>query len=300
MLWSFILSSGQQNDPPATPDAEKPSEILKNAIPVYANHPFPPDYTASLSRIPQGLSNLAVSSLLSMQCVRIIERIPSSPQTSSRDSHGSAVRSSAGMHSILTDLLKLTALSTTKMEHVLCHGLVAYCLPLQYGNPLPIGCTRTLQTSVDAYMKLNFRENEEKLDGKCLLWIAIVIASSLDICADEDLRNAPVLERILNRFPQARNWDNVEKILRTFLWHEDLAPQWWTTWQSVMRRRSSPPMDTGTSPQPFTPVSDASPRSAQSSMRIQSSPVPVQTPNRATRERTPQHRSMKVSNLIND
>jgi hypothetical protein len=127
------------------------------------------------------------------------------------------------------------------MEHVLCHSLIAYCLPLQYRTSLPFGCLQTLQAAVEAYMKLNISEQNEKLDGKCLLWIAIVLASSLDVCAGaDDLRQAPVLERVLNRYSQSRTWENVEKTLKTFLWHDELAPQWYATWQSVMRRRRSP------------------------------------------------------------
>ncbi|KPI35187.1 uncharacterized protein AB675_10175 [Cyphellophora attinorum] len=184
MLWSFILSNSQQNNSPTTNGADKPSEAMRNAIPVYANHPFPPDYTASLARIPQGFSDLAVSSLLSMQCVRVIERIPFTP-SSAEATANSPRPDGADLHTIHTDLLKLTTLKTTKMEHVLCFGLVAYCLPLQCGRPLPAGCTSLLQSCVDAYMRFNLRENEEKLDGKCLLWIAVVLASALDNCADE-------------------------------------------------------------------------------------------------------------------
>lgn len=213
------------------------------------------------------------------------------------------------MHTILTDLLKLTTLSTTKIEHVLCYGLVAYCLPLQYGIPLPIGCTRTLQTCVEAYMKLNFSENEEKLDGKCLLWVAVVLSSCLDICADQDLRHAPVLERMLTRFPQARKWETVEKILRSFLWHEDLSTRWYATWQGVMSRRRSPPgVAPSQSPLAFTPstVPGSSPAPSSAAYTgggggiavrpVSRSPVPIKAP-----AQRPDVRSMKVSSLlIND
>lgn len=294
-LWTFILSSEPQASR-ASPVSATPSLPLRNEIPVYANHPFSPDYAASLSRIPTGFSNLAVSSLLSVQCVRIIERMPHKPPSPTDETSYHTTTTQADLHSILTDLLKLTTLSTTKMEHLLCHGLVAYCLPLQYGVPLPINTTRTLQTCVEAYMKLNFAENEERLDGKCLLWIAVVIAAGLDICADGSLRNAPVLDRILHKFPQARDWNKVEKILQTFLWHEDLAPQWYRTWQSVLARRKSPPTGQGLSPAAFSPAtmvgsSPAPPTSAGAGAeRSSASPKASQAAVRA--------RSMKVASLL--
>lgn len=262
-LWTFILTSDPQTGSPAITASSAPSLPLRNEIPVYANHPFSPEYAATLARIPSGFSNLAVSSLLSVQCVRIIERIPHKPATPPSEPSNPLTSTNGDLHGILTDLLKLTTLSTTKMEHLLCHGLVAYCLPLQYGSPLPISTTRTLQSCVEAYMKLNFAENEEKLDGKCLLWIAVVIAAGLDICADGHLRNAPVLDRILNKFPQARDWSKVEKILHTFLWHEDMASQWYRTWQGVLERRRSPPSGQGLTPVAFSPATLAA-----------SSPVP--------------------------
>jgi hypothetical protein len=299
MLWSFILSNNQQNSAPTTNGADKPSEEMRNAIPVYANHPFPPDYTASLARVPQGFSDLAVSSLLSMQCVRVIERIPFTP-SSSEAAAISPRPDGADLHTILTDLMKLTTLKTTKLEHVLCFGLVAYCLPLQYGRPLPAGCTPTLQACVDAYMRLNLRENEEKLDGKCLLWIAVVLAAALDNCADEDLRHAPVLERVLNRFPQAKVWTTVEKILRSFLWHDSLVSRWYNTWQNVMQRRASPPIDAGISPVTFSPTTlvNDSPRSHLSYLSKQQSPNPAVQMSKPPRDERP---GIKVSSLlIND
>jgi hypothetical protein len=247
-----------------------------------------------LARIPTGYSNLAVSSVLSVQCVRIIDRIPRKAPLS--EEKPVLQSRNEDLHNILTDLLKLTTLTTTKMENVLCYGLVAYCLPLQYGIPLPIATTRTLQTCVEAYMQLNFSENEEKLDGKCMLWVAMVISSCLDICADPDLRHAPVLDRILSKFPQAKNWKKVDAILQTFLWHEDLAPLWYSTWQGVMSRRRSPPGGSGVSPQAFSPAtvtaSSPAPGATDASRRL-STTVPTTGPKTGAR-------SMKVSSLLSN
>lgn len=297
-LWTFVLTSDPQTSSTPSTASAAPSLPLRNEIPVYANHPFSPDYAASISRIPTGFSNLAVSSLISVQCVRIIERMPHKPATATDQSSNHQTSTSADLHGILTDLLKLTTLSTTKMEHLLCHGLVAYCLPLQYGIPLPIGTTRTLQSCVEAYMKLNFAENEERLDGKCLLWIAVVIAACLDVCADGSLRNAPVLDRILHKFPQARDWTKVEKILQTFLWHDDLAAQWYRSWQGVLARRKSPPKGQGLSPVAFSPAT-----------MVGSSPMPPtsaggERSSTSPKERAPAPaataRSMKVASLLHN
>ncbi|ETN38092.1 uncharacterized protein HMPREF1541_07716 [Cyphellophora europaea CBS 101466] len=313
LLWTFVLSSDPQTSPVVAASAA-PSLPLRNEIPVYANHPFPPDYAASLSRIPDGFSNLAVASLLSVQCVRIIERIPHEPIIPSTTGNtlssqrGRSTARSTELHSILTDLLKLTSLSITKMEHLLCHGLVAYCLPLQYGTPLPISTTRTLQSCVETYMALNLSENEEKLDGKCLLWIAVVIASCLDMCSDSSLRNAPVLERILNKFPQAREWTKVDTILRTFLWHEDLSEQWYRTWQGVLARRKSPPSGFRSSPQAFSPITvvgGASPGYTMGSERpgcggSGSSESPRAAVPEPAEPRQADARSMKVASLLHN
>ena len=143
-------------------------------------------------------------------------------------------------------------------------------------------------------MKLNFAENEERLDGKCLLWIAVVIAAAIDVCADGSLRNAPVLDRILQKFPQAREWVKVEKILQTFLWHEDMAPQWYSSWQAVLARRKSPPHGQGLSPVAFSPAtmagsSPAPPVVSAGGERSSSSPKA---------KTQADVRSMKVSSLL--
>lgn len=258
-LWSFVLTSKPQpasTEPSSPPSSSSP---LRNEIPVYANHPFSPEFCASLSKIPQSLSNMAISGVLSVQIVRVIGNIPRTMPASVSDSSVSPGSiTSPDLHSILVDLLRLGTLQTTKMEHLLCYGLVAYCLPLQYEHPLPASTTGTLSTCVDAYMRHS--PNDEQMDRKCLIWIAVMIASALDLSADRSFAKYTVLDQALSRYPEARNASDMVQILQSFLWHDDLAPQWKATWQTVVdRRRKSSTTSATPSPSTSSPSARAIP-----------------------------------------
>ena len=257
-LWTFVLTPNLQASSPAPsspPHSPSPSgsNPLQNEIPVYPSHPYSPDFCTSLSKIPQSFSNMAVSGVLSMQMVRVIGRIPRTIADGGPDSPSSPVSaSSSELYSVLTDLLRLATLQTTRMEHLLCHGLVAYCLPLQYPKPLPEINTSSLSACIDAYMRHN--PNGDQMDRKCLIWIAVMIASALDTSADRSLANSTVLDQALSRYPEARNASTLVQTLQSFLWHDDMAHQWKATWEMAMeRRRKASPSSAGPSPASSTP-----------------------------------------------
>ena len=244
-LWTFVLpkvtepTSPEQLSPPVSS-----SSPLQNELPIYASHPFSPSFCGSLSRLPQSLSDMAVSGVLSVQIVRLIGKVPRSILS---ETESPSSPHSVDLSSTITDLLRLATLQTTKMEHVLCYGLVAYCLALQHETSHLSPSTSTLSACIDAYMRHD--PNGEHMDKGCLIWIAIMIANAVHLSNDNALTKTTILDQTLNRYNEARESRSLVQILKGFLWHEDLAPQWKATWENAMqRRRTTSPSSAGSSP----------------------------------------------------
>lgn len=235
--------------PPSTPSSLTSSATLnspKYELPVYASHPFSAEFCENLAKVPQAISDMAVKGLLSIQVVRVIGQIPrkmrrthndSGTPTSSDPSTPNSV-THPDLHQILTELLRLSSLVTLDHERILTHGLIAYCLPLQYGVPLSISSSRTLEACVDGYMAHEVTTDE--INNKSIIWVSIVIATAVEMRSDGSSASGGVLDQALIKFPEMRRWDKVERILQKYLWHDDLAPYWQECWQNAMNRRTHP------------------------------------------------------------
>ena len=241
-LWTFILANHPQPGPELPP---LPSQsYLSNEIPVYANHPFPPEYTLALAKVPKAFSELAVSGVLSMQVIRIIGRIPPEimiPQVPT------GLDQTSILYKVLTDLLRLVTLAVMKMEHVLCAALIAFSVPLTYGIPLPESITPTLKICVDTYM--SHLPHADEMDRNCTIWCAMVIASAVEMSSHNSDLYKGVFDQALSKYREAREWKSLERILRQFLWHDDLVRYWQlTTWKGAMDRRLTAMSSASSSP----------------------------------------------------
>lgn len=247
-MWTFVLPGNESPTSPAPPSPSSSTPILQNEIPVYENHPFTQSFCENLSKLPEAFSNMAVSGILSVQIVRLIGKIPRTNATNNSDSPTTAASPQpSDLGGVLTDLLRLATLQTTRIEHLLCYALVAYCLPLQYPLPLQDSNIPVLASCVEAYMTHN--PNGEQMNRKCLIWVAIVIASAVEMSADLDLAKNTILDQALGRYPEVKNARDTIQIMQSFLWHDELAPQWQRTWHAaVERRKRASPFSTRPSP----------------------------------------------------
>lgn len=233
-LWSYVPEPKSQLSLPRAPiPTDQP---LRNELPIYEKHPFSQAFCQDLSHVPSSLSEMAVDGHLSRQVVRLVAQIPHTNETTDIDTPDSPGASSIhDLHDILTDLLRLATLKTTKIEHMLCHTLVAYCLSLQSGQILSRVQTPTLRECATVY--LQYRSGGRTSERELLLWSAIVIAAAIEMSTDPAVGDAYFLDQALTGYPDANNPSTIVAILQMFLWQDELVPHWQKTWETAMSRR---------------------------------------------------------------
>jgi len=217
---------------------------LHNELPVYPTHPYSPALCAQLSEIPEAFSEIAVGGNLSTQIIGIIvdfsatttEATTTNQAHVDQTNHRQSGKPGRNSTQLLTDLQRLATLQTTPIEHLLCHALIGYCFLLYYPGEMGPLFTGTLETLRDAFVEYNAQS--EVVDRDCFIWMAMVIEASLQ--TSEMVRTkGVVLNDILDKYVEVRNWDRLESILRRFLWNDVLMQNWKACWATVMERRQS-------------------------------------------------------------
>ncbi|KIX09604.1 uncharacterized protein Z518_00684 [Rhinocladiella mackenziei CBS 650.93] len=86
---------------------------------------------------------------------------------------------------------------------------------------------------------------ESRMLQRCLLWCSIVLASAWDKQIDASPENHVVLDRLVDRMPEARSWEDTEETMRKFMWDDRLSDEWEVCWRAAafrtrrQRRRAS-------------------------------------------------------------
>ncbi|EXJ84903.1 hypothetical protein A1O3_05578 [Capronia epimyces CBS 606.96] len=218
----------------------------------YPKHPFPASFCAKLSSLPNGFSELALSGSLSVQCICIISSLSRKIQRHAQTAMSSAEQT-ADIQVELDALKHFYAMAKSPMEDYLTNGLISFC------NQYPDKTTRNPFFNIALKCFNSALSDREKLVGiwrqDCLVWVAVIIAGVLDICAEPLESRHVVLDSCLADFPKARDWGHLEQILRSFFWTDALGRHWKQCWKAAMRRRQT---DTcSTIDPPSSPGNDA-------------------------------------------
>ncbi|KIW11243.1 hypothetical protein PV08_10543 [Exophiala spinifera] len=253
-LWNFVKQRNAALSSMSQLTMESP---LRNDLPLYPSLPFSIKVCESLSKVSSAFNDMAIAGQLSIQMIGIIATLSTmmknesggslglgSPSTSSPASSGPNSPSERNLLHIIADLRCLSMLGTVPIEHLLCHGLIGFCLRLHFREEkLGDDFDEIIQGLEDTLVGRGKPRPQQDLEKfykehkDCLLWIAFAAADALEMSPPFS-RKSMVLEQTLDRYPtETSRWETLDKILRRFLWNDFLAQHWKRRWEVATRRR---------------------------------------------------------------
>jgi len=222
---------------------------LRNELPVYPSLPFDMKVCEALSKVSPTFNDMALAGDLSIQMIDILANLSTITKTGDSPTSGpiSSPPSSPGTRdllNIIADLQCISVMGTTPIEHLLCFGLIGCCLKLhcrdeeigeEYAEALQeLGITLG-ENGWPRSSQMQAKLQKKHID--CLIWISVAAAGALGLSKSSSARST-VLNEILKKYSnKTSRWDNIEKVLRKFLWNDFLAESWQGCWQRATDRR---------------------------------------------------------------
>lgn len=232
MLGEYVRN--RERDPAAPQPSCSPGGAVSRLS--YPRHPFSTDVCNVLSSLPGGFCELALSGCLSIQCICILSSLSKKLQRHARGNSSSAEQT-ADTQIELKALQHFYTLPKSPTEDYLVSGLICFCN--QYPdrttrNPFFNIALKCFNSALDARQKISGVWRED-----CLVWVTVVIAGALDICAEPLSSRHIILDSCLEDCERARDWNDLEKILRSFFWTDALGQHWKRCWEVAMNRRAN-------------------------------------------------------------
>lgn len=217
----------------------------------YPGTPFSPDLCIILSRLPVGFSELCLKSQISVQMINILASISAAAATLStkkglldevcaspvrdQQDHRQGERQQILIQTLLSSLQRMSLTSTLPVEHGLTYGLTSYVFQLRGLSPLNLFYDPILRNFI---LQLSFHSKPSTLEEqRCLIWTSITVAGALALRAVPMPGSHAVMEHALELYSEARDWSQLEKILRSFFWTEEIGAHWKGVWETAMQRR---------------------------------------------------------------
>ncbi|EXJ60876.1 hypothetical protein A1O7_05029 [Cladophialophora yegresii CBS 114405] len=225
----------------------------------YPETPFSPDVCIILSRLPSGLSELCLTSHISIQMIKLLASIsaattllatepvaynnlpidtwPPSPSSSEEQnpSHLDEQRKQLMIQTILSSLQRMSLTTNTPIEYHLTSGLLSFLFQLRDLGPINLfydPILRKFITTLPTHTKPTSQPEQS-----CLIWASMAVAGTLALRVVPMPDSHLVMDHCLELYPQARHWARLDKILRTYFFTEELGAHWRRVWESAMNRR---------------------------------------------------------------
>ncbi|RMZ88278.1 hypothetical protein DV736_g4492, partial [Chaetothyriales sp. CBS 134916] len=198
--------------------------------PTYPKHPYSPEICRALATLPVGFSELALTGLLSHECISIINSL------SRKTKEWTIICMGAEVDSELKACYHLVEMDgRTNTEYWLFYGLICFCnqFPDKFENRNPFFtiALKCFDEAIEAQHRVTWSANQP-----WLLWVAIVTTGALEICARPIQSRFVILHAILDQCSNAHNWDWFEAEIRKFLWTDGLGGHWRRCWEEGVRR----------------------------------------------------------------
>jgi hypothetical protein len=217
-------------------------------IPDYPEHPFNPNLCATIAKLPEGVSEIALKRVLSLPVIESLAKtakwtkdMEKSRQTSDQTAKPATVnRNQADDFFGILDTMEL---NTT--ETLICLGVLAHCIST-YNNAK----TQSLdQRRLDMHLRklrLNLRlwtygekaTGPEDVEKDCLVWSAMVIAATSGKGDGHDNQEGwSIFVRVMDEYEFARSWRMLKIKLAKFFWNETCEAKWFACWSEIMNTR---------------------------------------------------------------
>jgi Fungal specific transcription factor domain len=202
--------------------------------PTYPKHPFTPQLSLSVSKLPVGLREAALAKSLSVEVLAFLYDV--SKWTSSYDDYDDE---RTGQYYL--GGLRLTAQGTglmgkydiTRRERILCIGTLAYIIQTD-GRRKEIRAPRGLEEHLTGIGALH---SGLVLDDG-LLWAAVIIAASDDNPNFCSTNKWVILDKILDSDldGELKGWEHVKKRMQRLFWNNIGEKSWEECWNTAIER----------------------------------------------------------------
>lgn len=201
----------------------------------YPSHPFSPDLSASIARLPVGFSNIALKRTLSLQTIELLvdtheqdlayrnRPVDANPTLSDRRRLYTADKA----------LQLLKAEDMPSLERMIIGGLMAYTVQAHhsanpdrtttaYDEPL-----RNFIAEIAQYVFVNY-------EHPALLWVVLCFAAIQSHILTEGSTRVDFFHHTILRFKQTRRWSSVEKAVKEYCWTDERLMEWKWAWQDAV------------------------------------------------------------------
>lgn len=175
--------------------------------------------------IPSGFCDVALTGVLSLQTICLIRDLAATAAQSIDPKQANIDETlELKIQTILQDLHSPLILRVTETERILCHGLVVYCYLLRLRNSHHVitgYCGSVLKSFAEATLR---RTPSLTARGpKCHVWTLMTIVQVLQHGHTPGAQWKLVLQQVFIRWPEFRQWDELERYLNTLFWDESMG-----------------------------------------------------------------------------
>ncbi|RVX66253.1 hypothetical protein B0A52_10180 [Exophiala mesophila] len=219
----------------------------------YPKKPLSDGFCIILARLPAGFSAFCLTKDVSEQMINIIASIHGALQTTSTNdsapplpfplpvtspmdpAENEHIRRQMVIQNLLSALQRMSLMKPQQFEIYISFGLVAFLHQFRRLAPLNIFCDPILREFVTTLPQHSKPSSPE--EQHALIWTSMSVAGVLALRIVPLPDSHTVMDRVLDLYPEARQWDQLEKILQMFFWTPEIGRHWRKIWDVAMARR---------------------------------------------------------------
>jgi hypothetical protein len=220
-----------------TPTSSPNPTAMPTKVPVleYPSHPFSPEISVTIAKLPRGFSNVALQRTLSLQTIDLLldthEQDLAHRNRPPVDAPWIAGRQRLYTADKALELLKAQDMPTT--ERMIIGGLLAYTVqahhvyhPDRTTSPIYIEPLRNFIAEIAQYVFVNY-------EHPVLLWVVLCFAAIQSHITEGGMR-VDFFHHTILRFKQSPKWSQVDKAVREFCWTEERILEWKWAWEDAV------------------------------------------------------------------
>lgn len=244
--WTVISARISKSRETSPMSPSYPDKVIQ--IPDYPKHPFNPKLCATIAKLPEGLSEIALKRVLSLpvieslaktaQWTKDVERSHLLPDRTAKPP--TVNRNQADDFFSILDTMEL---NTT--ETLVCLGVLAHCISTYNNERTKLLDQRRLDLHLRK-LRLNLRlwtygekaTSPEEVEKDCLIWSAMAIAATSGKGPGHNNQEAySIFIRVMDEYQFARSWKTLRVKLSRFFWNETCETKWFACWREIMNER---------------------------------------------------------------
>ena len=202
-------------------------------VPTYPRHPFPSALSVSVSKLPEGFREAALSRNLSIEVINLLRNVSSWTNTRNKGQPGIYYLEGLKLISDVVEVMSKYHIS--RSERVICIATVAYIIETD-GRSKEARTPRGLE---DHLLDIEKLHSGLSLND-ALLWAAVVIAASNDNPKVPSINKWKFLDWIMDADMgnELGELKDVKKLLRKFFWNGSIEKSWECCWEVALDRKT--------------------------------------------------------------